>query len=464
VGQIPFGGVEVFAERLQQSLEGQCYLAAPVRSGSHAEYVITDKTGKAVARLATPLRPVETYEDAEIERWLEQFVIDYDISAVYFAHLIHWPMSLVPRMAALGIPTILKLNDYFYICPSLNLLSFANVYCKRDVFGNRFCDDCLRSKFNLPIGSTGRRLKSMNYLLSSATHVIAPSESTKRIYGEVFPDLKHKIAVKSYPILTNRKDNFSAARPRSGGLKVLIAGSFSRHKGGDELIEVMQCSNPNIHFDVCGTMASEYSDPIRKLVDMGSVTLHGAYQPNDLPSLFGECDVALFLSIWPETYLITMTEAMICGCIPVIFDIGAPAERIVPGENGFAFPVGDWLGVLHLLEKLGSDRDRLDRIKENCLNTSYVRPNDYAGFIQELLPLPQAVRKRTLFSSMVVGNRELGIEFGSTAPPSPSNPPFSYLALMKRTLRERGLGFALKRSAFHGRRIAISLIRDRTAK
>ncbi len=56
----------------------------------------------------------------------------------------------------------------------------------------------------------------------------------------------------------------------------------------------------------------------------------GPYKQAELPQLIREsgCTVALFLSVWPETFSYTLSEAWRAGLYPVALDIGAPADRI----------------------------------------------------------------------------------------------------------------------------------------
>jgi hypothetical protein len=48
--------------------------------------------------------------------------------------------------------------------------------------------------------------------------------------------------------------------------------------------------------------------------------------------------VALFLHGWPETFSYTLTEAVENGLIPVVPNIGAPAERVRAAGFGVVFP------------------------------------------------------------------------------------------------------------------------------
>jgi glycosyltransferase involved in cell wall biosynthesis len=60
------------------------------------------------------------------------------------------------------------------------------------------------------------------------------------------------------------------------------------------------------------------------------VRIYGYYRAGSLPALLRRdaVDVALFLSIWPETYALVVDECLLASVPVVAFDIGAPAERL----------------------------------------------------------------------------------------------------------------------------------------
>jgi hypothetical protein len=66
----------------------------------------------------------------------------------------------------------------------------------------------------------------------------------------------------------------------------------------------------------------------------------GAYAEADLPDLLARerCHLALFASVWPETYSYTLSQAFFAGLYPVAFDIGAIAARIRKAGWGLVLP------------------------------------------------------------------------------------------------------------------------------
>ncbi|MGO4441408.1 glycosyltransferase [Rhizobium sp. RAF56] len=420
VGAKYFGGVEVFSSELMSQLPiKRKFLAAPAADES-GHYLITDNEGLVVANLPMSSERGMTYcQDARVESWLEEFVMQNRIENVFFCHLINWPLSIVPRLATLGLNTILKLNEYFYLCPSLNLQSFSNVYCNMPRLGTRACDSCLYQMTGAEYGTFHQRLNIMGEILSNVDTLIAPSTSTKVIYETVFPDLCGKISVMPYflPRRAPRTGNRGGAK-----LKVLVAGVISRHKGGFDICAIMdQLVDDDIEFHICGDCTREIEMALAPLLALRrNITMHGPYSPSELPEPFYECDVALFLSTWPETYLITLTEAMRTGCVPIVTSIGAHGDRIVHGENGFKVDVGDWIAVVDILHGLLIDRAPLAEMRHRSALSPATSVEDYVSFLNTYLAAEPAVRSRSAGIRVdILANTDLGIFMPEITKPPP---------------------------------------------
>ena len=71
--------------------------------------------------------------------------------------------------------------------------------------------------------------------------------------------------------------------------------------------------------------------------------------------LYGEIDVLLAPSIWPESYGLVTREALHCGCWVVASDRGSIGEYIVEGRNGFVIDVSSPAGLVRALTDINKN-------------------------------------------------------------------------------------------------------------
>ena len=91
-------------------------------------------------------------------------------------------------------------------------------------------------------------------------------------------------------------------------LRVAVPGNLSVIKGAVAVPHLLGHARQPIEFHVFGRIDMPYDDILRTL-NLPHVHIHGGYKPEDSCKQLATCDVALMLSIWPETYVLTVSEA-----------------------------------------------------------------------------------------------------------------------------------------------------------
>ncbi|MEN8174632.1 MAG: glycosyltransferase, partial [Pseudomonadota bacterium] len=113
------------------------------------------------------------------------------------------------------------------------------------------------------------------------------------------------------------------------------------------------------------------------------------YQYEDLEEIVSSIapDAGLLLSVWPETYSYTLGELMVFGIPPVAANLGAFAERISEGHDGFLFEPSP-AGLVKCVRDLMTDRQRLDSVRENLRVTEPRSLETMVADYHELMPVP----------------------------------------------------------------------------
>jgi glycosyltransferase involved in cell wall biosynthesis len=250
-----------------------------------------------------------------------------------------------------GLATILSIQDFAGYCPRPQLLEEpVRRFCDYSTDAVR-CERCLACSWTLDASFLPEYRRLAAVALSAASAVIYLSPFVRERYAALIPGLdparQHVIAPSSGAV------PMGAPVPRaSAQLHAAFVGAVRPHKGALVFEEVVALARRQGLQDIRWS-AYGGGDPevLRRLRRLG-VTVHGYYRAGSLPALLRRdgVNVALLLSIWPETYTLVVDECLAAHVPVVAFDLGAPAER-VQGGNGRLVPLAEGaVGVLRAVE------------------------------------------------------------------------------------------------------------------
>lgn len=276
---------------------------------------------------------------SERESAFSALLIDFDISIVHFHHFLNSVISLAEISKAIGVITLFTMHDFYSICHNFTLLSFKNSYCQPDLLNPSDCDICLSNSYNIKSGSQAQRRVYWDRMLSRLDGIIFNTRFSYDLSAKIFPSIaKHKqIFIAPTPIHNlNYLQRNEIKKEFSVPLKVAILGNFSFHKGAEVItraIKFLIKENIKIEFHIFGRLDSSYEYLDNKYI-YPHVYIYGSYISPNIPKEIFSCHLSLHLSIWPETYCLTLSEAWKCGLIPIVSDIGALGERVSHNING----------------------------------------------------------------------------------------------------------------------------------
>ena len=240
----------------------------------------------------------------------------------------------------LGCPYDVTVHDYSYFCPRIDLIDETRQYCGEPAV--TVCEGCIALNKPHPQmeaayrarGGVAEWLNLHRQLLAGARKVFTPSRDTAARMKRHMPQIDFVAHPHPEPALAvplRRPGSSSAAR-------VAIIGAIGPNKGCDLLVacarDALKQRLP-LQFVVFGYTADD--TPLRAL---SNVRLIGEYLRADLPRLVAEnpCDLALFLSLWPETYCYALSDAYAAGLYPIALRFGALEERITAVKVGTLVP------------------------------------------------------------------------------------------------------------------------------
>jgi GT2 family glycosyltransferase/glycosyltransferase involved in cell wall biosynthesis len=310
------------------------------------------------------------------------------------------------------------LHDYFAVCPMYNLLDYRMNYCGIPEDLSQ-CDFCLRQNplldkyvggltYVLKSGSMASWRNGWGSFLSKCDLITVFSPSSKALLLKAYPAIENRIEVTPHvvdwvrPVRTRGKTE--------GPINVAVLGRLAFHKGRDIILGMaryVEQEDNGICIHLFGELILDYKEDLsnRHLIQ------HGKYDKQELPRLFEEngIDIVLIPSICPETFSFVTEEAIQMGLPVMVFDLGAPAERVRCYSKGIVIDRIDCRQVIAAIIRYfqRSDSKSCDRIgscegkrlicvtnnyyifQTNLGNNPYVRDLDMQIFnnVQENVPI-----------------------------------------------------------------------------
>lgn len=270
-----------------------------------------------------------------------------------------WPPDALLGLAGPGLKIVVSLHDFVLFCPRPNLVEEPHArFCGYSRDEER-CRACLGVTWNLPTGFVEEWRRQAAALLGSADAVVYPSEFLRRRHAELFPGARPELERVIGPPMPGRPAEGvagSALRDRADGeCHVAFVGAYRRHKGALVFEELLRraptASSRAVRWSVLGS-----GDPalLLKARRLGARVV-GHYRAGGLPQLLRNerVDVALLLSIWPETFGLTLSECRAAGVPVIAFGHGAIADRVAAEGGGCLVPPElSAAGVGALLERV----------------------------------------------------------------------------------------------------------------
>ena len=400
-----WGGVEVYQQTLSAMFEREVEVFFWLRRDDQCH--LMDDKGIVLERFDMhEIGWLDSLTDAPEEVAFSNVIGQYSFDLVHFQHLGHHTASLPIIAKAAGVGTVFSAHDFWLVCSRYNLLNHDQVFCD---IGNKSisaCDICLRISENVPAGAQQTRRAFMVEVIRSIDVFLFGTEYSEALTMKIYPELANRRrAVLGIPMPNSTVIDAPPVRTEveDAPLVIAVVGNFLRSKGADSIMSLIEEANPQLfRFHLLGNAEPQYAEIFGRW-NKPNVIYHGRYAPGDLTSI-ASSDVALHLSIWPETYCISLSEVWQNGLIPIVSDVGAFSDRVVHGVNGFRVRIGETSAVLDHLELLRSSPATRRAMRANIGPHLWT---DYRGYAASLLEI-----YRSVAPARPLGDVGLGLDAG----------------------------------------------------
>lgn len=273
---------------------------------------------------------------AEIFELLSSFKINeiFINSLVSYLHVHEVVSEIIQLKEKTNSKIVLPIHDFFPVCPSYTLLNQDMKYCEVPNDKN-ICYNCLinnKNEFKIFEKEIDieRWRKSWGKIVSISDEILCFSNSSKEIFLKAYPDSIERIIVKLHDI-SGRYQNFYDSNKKSDKTIIGVLGGINEAKGANIVKKLVSYIDEN-KINAKVVLIGQVSIPISSK----SFEVTGRYNKKDLPEIVKRFNITKFFipSIWPETFSYTTDEIMQMGYPIIVFDLGAPVERVRNYELG----------------------------------------------------------------------------------------------------------------------------------
>ena len=342
--------------------------------------------------LTTPIVSTATasYEYANI---LKTIIAEHSISAVFVSTLIGHSLDIYRS----GLPTLHVLHDFYPWCPPLYATwetscescdSQRLLNCLDSNPAHRFFPDQPSANFLALRGPFISTVKSLNLSL------VAPTPSVKRRWLQLAGDLDPaRISVIPHGLNKAMLSEFERNNWNTSTTlkKIVVLGRLSAAKGE----AILRLALPALleKYEVVLLGCGDTAIAPRKHKNL---TLVPDYDAHNLPQLLGELqpDCGLLLSTVPETFSYTLSELHAAGIPTIATRLGAFADRIEHGVNGWLIEPSE-AALLELIQYLETTPDSLHSARMTILATPQQSASDMVRAYTDLLPDRPTFRSKT---------------------------------------------------------------------
>ena len=280
----------------------------------------------------------------------------FGIALVHLHNISACRDGIITALADLPVPFGYTVHDLNFACPTITFLAADGIYCG-GVTDVAACTRCLHAQPTFAGIDIATWRARHHTLLRRAAFRIAPSRWAAGMLERYFPDCATVVVAHGMPDDVRSRDGGPLQAfdlPDDGAPTVVVLGAIGPDKGArrlERLVSLARMRGAWVRFVLIGYMDVEHG-PWQS--DDGRFTVHGRYDPAELPMLLELYRVALVLypSAGPETFSYTLSEAWASGRPVLVPPIGALEERVRDSGAGWVMSDAEWRDEERMLERL----------------------------------------------------------------------------------------------------------------
>lgn len=311
----------------------------------------------------------------------------FGIGIVHLHNISRCRDGLLRAIAELDIPFGYTVHDLNFACPTITMRQPGALYCGA-VTDLEVCQRCLAAQPDFATIDIAQWRERHGAAIRRAAFVVAPSKFAAATFKRYFAEREIRLIPHGSPrgdIEPTKGARLALLLPDDDVPAVVVLGAIGPDKGArrlERLVDLARSQGLRVRFVVIGYLDCERG-PWQS--DDARFTIHGRYQPQDLPDLLRHyrARLVLYPSEGPETFSYTLSEAWLAGLPALVPPIGALAERVNEFGAGFVLTAEEWRDEARMLARILSildegSRDAVSQAVARARALSLATPGDMA--------------------------------------------------------------------------------------
>lgn len=252
----------------------------------------------------------------EIKKVLDSILEAFSIDLVHVHHISGLSLDIFTLAKEKGIPLVLTCHDFYYICPTIRLISEDGKECCES--NPEQCRACLRSVTGLieTVDILAQWRARVRRIFDVCSKIVFPSESAKAQYSKVYPEFEEKYMVIEHGVENEPQLSIDGTLPEEEREEFTFDFDKVEHNGSNYQLKGwvnafrMNLRTETVYLKITGKNGKECYIPVQLTstdYTRGVVARVDSVIPQD-PDFCGEIRAALVLCDGEKIYT-AQTEA-----------------------------------------------------------------------------------------------------------------------------------------------------------
>ncbi len=336
-------------------------------------------------KAATPDRFTYSYNNPWIGEHLSLFLREFNPDVVHYIGGYLQSASAIRAAVNLGIPTVLSLTDYWFLCNQIQLINRDNKVCKNYMdpacclqcyaeekrryrwLGNMF-PELMRMYWKTKRKEIERFHLRRDYLMETLNLVdtiIAPSNFIGEFHVNSGVERKRVSNSRQGRTFQNLEPDILNKEP-SPILRLAYIGQLIEIKGVHVILNALRhLPDAPLTMDIFGDLDKQpkYVKKLRHLAARDQrVRFHGLFSHNQVSEIFHTLDAVIVPSLWYENSPNVILEAFAHQTPVIASNLGAMPELVIDEECGLLFEAGNAKSLADKMKRLMDDANLLSKL------------------------------------------------------------------------------------------------------